>query len=212
MKTFETEKHNIPEGATHYREETNRDSFAWVCFYPTPKLTIDGVSISGVDLAVSGESLNNLKPIPQTNIETPEEKEALDLINTTLQQYEMSKLSGKSEWVNGDEVVISSKSKSQWFVVGVSPVTKTSTVCISNTGELKSFHTSSLKKPETPQQREERERLEDGQSLYELVQSLWCTVDSKYTPHPFSSPMVDDKTKEMYARLARAVDYRKEGD
>lgn len=32
MKTFETEKGNIPEGATHYADETNADYFAWVKF------------------------------------------------------------------------------------------------------------------------------------------------------------------------------------
>ena len=29
MKTFETEKHNIPEGATHYFNETSEEHFAW---------------------------------------------------------------------------------------------------------------------------------------------------------------------------------------
>lgn len=29
MKTFETEKYNIPEGATHYVNETNEMHFAW---------------------------------------------------------------------------------------------------------------------------------------------------------------------------------------
>ena len=29
MNTFETEKHNIPEGATHYANETKGDEFAW---------------------------------------------------------------------------------------------------------------------------------------------------------------------------------------
>jgi hypothetical protein len=29
IKTFETESHNIPEGATHYLNETGTDCFAW---------------------------------------------------------------------------------------------------------------------------------------------------------------------------------------
>ncbi|AUR94935.1 hypothetical protein NVP1199A_69 [Vibrio phage 1.199.A._10N.286.55.C10] len=83
------------------------------------------------------------------NIEvTKEEDEAFGLIDNQVSE----------EWKNGDECVISQKSKSKWLVVGVSPLTKTSTVCVSNTGELKSFHTEQLKKPETPQQREDRER------------------------------------------------------
>lgn len=32
MKTFLTEKNNIPEGATHYADETVMDYFAWVKF------------------------------------------------------------------------------------------------------------------------------------------------------------------------------------
>ncbi|AUR90725.1 hypothetical protein NVP1149O_71 [Vibrio phage 1.149.O._10N.286.55.A12] len=94
--------------------------------------------------------------------ETPEEKEVLDSIDSA----------GDAEWKNGDECVISQKSKSKWLVVGVSPLTKTSTVCVSNTGELKSFHTEQLKKPETPQQREDRERLEAIDAMCWSVHSL----------------------------------------
>ena len=37
---------------------------------------------------------------------------------------------------------------------------------------------------ETKEDLEKREREENGKSLYELVQNLWCSVDSKYTAHP----------------------------
>lgn len=73
------------------------------------------------------------------------------------------------EWKNGDECVISTKSKSKWFVVGINPLTKTSTICISNEGEFKSFHTHQLKKPETPEQKAEREKMEEAE---EMIQCL----------------------------------------
>lgn len=62
---------------------------------------------------------------------------------------------------------------------------------------------------ETPQQREERERLENGRALFELVQCIWSDVDDRYEAHPYDSPVVDDVTKEMYARLASELNYRK---
>lgn len=67
MKTFETEKHNIPEGATHYANETEADYFAWVKF-------IDGKSwrimpnTEYYNEWKQGE-LPNTQPIPQTEDE-----------------------------------------------------------------------------------------------------------------------------------------------
>jgi hypothetical protein len=214
MKTFETEKHNIPEGATHYFDETSDEHFAW--WNDDNQMLLDPENANEWVVPNAYDDVSSPIPIPQTNIETPEEKEALDLIDTTPHQAasltlresnahdvlndavdgvmmseeiiprehlvkmveqqtiamkclndELNALrDGEPEWKNGDEVVISSKSKSQWFVVGVSPIRKTSTVCVSNTGELKSFHTNQLSKPETPQQHEERERLEAAYDLY----------------------------------------------
>ncbi|AUS01785.1 hypothetical protein NVP1291O_71 [Vibrio phage 1.291.O._10N.286.55.F6] len=71
MKTFETEKHNIPEGATHYYHSiggvgfyklTNSSWEFWQYFYNCWKPVCDN--------NCAFEAI----PIPQTNIETPEEK------------------------------------------------------------------------------------------------------------------------------------------
>tara|TARA_B100001105_G_scaffold251623_1_gene241699 strand:- start:2415 stop:2837 length:423 start_codon:yes stop_codon:yes gene_type:complete len=70
-------------------------------------------------------------------------------------------------------------------------------------------HDVEFRKPETQEEKKEREMAENGKALYELVQNLWCSVDSKYMAHPYNSPMVDSKTKEMYSMLAVAVEYRK---
>ncbi|AUS01397.1 hypothetical protein NVP1284A_70 [Vibrio phage 1.284.A._10N.286.55.A5] len=220
MKTFETERHNIPEGATHYRDECKDMHFVWIKFKDSKMM----VWINAYWYEEDG--FDNVKPIPQTNIETPEEKGALDLIDTTPQQYE-SVASKDVEWDGeglppvGCQCIFRPKNPElvKKYSVFSDAIGRKVTIMFHDeglavpkwAGRYESFRASDFAAIETPQQREERERLDNGQSLYELVQSLWCTVDSKYTPHPYSSPMVDDKTKEMYARLARAVDYRKEG-
>ncbi|AUS00347.1 hypothetical protein NVP1273O_70 [Vibrio phage 1.273.O._10N.286.54.C7] len=125
--------------------------------------------------------------------ETPEEKEVLDSIESV----------DDVEWKNGDECVISQKSKSKWLVVGVSPLAKTSTVCVSNAGELKSFHTDQLKKPETPQQREDRERLEAAGYLL----GDWFNAIGKDMPE-WSS--INEDVKAHYLRIVDETNYRKE--
>ena len=100
MKTFETEKHNIPEGATHYSEEQLGAYFCWyIVSTDSAKIAVlDGVGfgLNWHDCEHGEQFGDNIKPIPQTNIETPEEKEALDLIDTTPHQYETSKFSGNN--------------------------------------------------------------------------------------------------------------------
>lgn len=130
--------------------------------------------------------------------ETPEEKEVLDGIESA----------GEVEWKNGDECVISQKSKSKWLVVGVSPLAKTSTVCVSNTGELKSFHTDQLKKPETPQQRKDREQLENGKAIYDLMCSIELNHDIAGTPNTWAE--LRDEWQSVYIKLAEEVGYKKE--
>lgn len=116
MKTFETEKNNIPEGATHYSNETTMLMLCWF-------MESDGKWwVRTCNDAYWHECEHNenerydLNRIPQTNIETPEEKEALDLIDTTPHQYEMSKFSGnkprtKVEYVKCEFIKLSDAAK-----------------------------------------------------------------------------------------------------
>ena len=76
MKTFDTEKHNIPEGATHYREAQAIAAFIWVkvsgkvaYVWGFNQWEVIHFDVEGLDI----------KPIPQTK---------------------------EVEWVNGDECVI----------------------------------------------------------------------------------------------------------
>lgn len=95
MKTFLTEKHNIPEGATHYADETVLGYFAWVKFVDGERWRImpDSMSLN----TWHREDTCNIKPIPQTNIETPEEKEALDTMKGISREHLMKMINQQSE-------------------------------------------------------------------------------------------------------------------
>ena len=174
MKTFETEKHNIPEGATHYRDEDCSYKFTWITLKGEGLYIWDG-DFWGLRVAASHFYIT-VKPIPQTNIETPEGKEALDSIkpmhlrdyqkNTTPHQYE-SVASKEVEWVNGDKCIYQGK---EWQFVSILSEYFHSTAVLFNvdTEELKQVPADSLSK-ETPQQREDRERAE---AIYEMCSSV----------------------------------------
>ncbi|AUR94705.1 hypothetical protein NVP1197A_67 [Vibrio phage 1.197.A._10N.286.54.F2] len=170
MKTFETEKGNIPEGATHYG--------IYGC-----DTEVYFKKDNGVFLQWQHENWNLssfahhkwVKPIPQTNIETPEEKEALDSIDVKLiKPREPSKpVITKIEWggaglppvgslckVNRDPFVYRVMYSSEYVVI-VQNLDNDNTTAHGMDIILdlrKGDYTFS--KPETPQQREEREREE----------------------------------------------------
>ena len=81
MKTFETMKHNIPEGATHYQEEGDEYLFAW--FSKTDdslRIFVPESPFPSWNECSAYHYEDLIKPIPT---ETPEEKEALDTIEKT---------------------------------------------------------------------------------------------------------------------------------
>lgn len=176
MKTFETEKHNIPEGATHYRNEDKDSLFTWLKVDDAIELWCDILRRWRGAGSHVNRIMSQIVPIPQTNIETPEDKAALDLIDTTPHQYE-SVASKEAEWVSGlppvgveCEYAFSGGNYSDWFECEILYVGK-QCVFIKTKDEnlIKSFGCEELsveicntkfRKPETPQQREEREREE----------------------------------------------------
>lgn len=184
MNTFETEKHNIPEGATHYMNQTSYSHFAW-CRYANDRLyaTLPG-EIEWVH--VSEDIFDrNIKPIPQTNIGTPEEKEALDSINSNLiKTREPSKsVITKVEWggaglpavgVECEAVFIEHEHKGygKFLILGYHD----NYVWMEYIGELsnKSKHYTSkvnmvkFRKPETEAERVERER---ANAIYDMCAS-----------------------------------------
>ena len=183
MKTYETEKHNTPKGATHYQDEAEYNNFAWCKGVGSGEFMVKMLDDEDWDIEQESLYINYIKPIPQTK---------------------------EVEWVNGDECLYMN-SNTIHTVIGRDDKYKDSFWCKSSCGNINLLDAACLSKPETKEEQEKREREENGQSLYELVQNLWCSVDSKYTAHPYDSPMVDSKTKEMYSMLAVAVEYRKGG-
>ena len=214
MKTFETEKHNIPEGATHYRDECKDFTFVWVKQIAGKEYVWD--ADSWYEAVVINRDLE-IKPIPQTNIETPEEKEALDSIDVKLiKPREPSKpVITKVEWGGSGLPTVGSLCKvnrdsftyrvmySSEYVVIVQNLDNDNTTAHGMDIILdlrKGDYTFS--KPETPKQREERERLEAAYDLYCQVIDPDTSFDKFFNFGPL---------KDIYTKIVDKTGYRKEG-
>lgn len=211
MKTFLTEKHNIPEGATHYRDETNFDSFAWYCDGPTPRLIVDGDVRFGYQLAVSGENLNSLKPIPQTNIETPEEKEVFDSMKQRNDQSEINKPSW-AKWSIGDSVTKTKGSSWTGKVVGYYSTSLTSkgyaVESETEKGSVQIYPEAALCSVETEAERVERERLEAAYCLYVVAQESLDVIG-----YESFQQFTDDKVQvKFWLAIVDKTNYRMESE
>jgi dihydrofolate reductase (trimethoprim resistance protein) len=128
--------------------------------------------------------MSQIVPIPQTNIETPEEKEALDLIDTTPHQYEMSKFVDSknlpeppwAKWSIGDSVTKTKGSSWSGKVVGYYSTSLTSkgyaVESPTESGSVQIYPEAALCSVETTQQREERERSEWIESFVHKVKHI----------------------------------------
>ena len=195
MKTFLTEKHNIPEGATHYRNECDKRHFLWV------KVDGDDVTVyidsEGEFLSANwlkgGRYIGSVKPIPQANIETPEEKEV--------------------EWINGDTVEYHNKHEGEGGIltfVGIHPTHKDHAVLYGKhlNGGYMSAPLSMLSKPETEAERAERERLEAAYDLY-------CEFTNSNQEDATCMSMYGFKMSQVQRKWLAIVDktnYRKESE
>lgn len=172
-KTFEDMKHNIPDGATHYRNECESFLFTWF------KETDSGIKFyeeASQNWSLIGRHVNNLKSkmvkIP-SQIETPEEKEALDMIDTTSKQVESLAKGDVVEWKNGDECIYNGE-----LYVYQCVASWDSDACILS-GKSRNSHSltdawiEELSKPEPKEQKAERERLEAAYDLY----CDWCVAN-----------------------------------
>lgn len=236
MKTFETEKHNIPEGATHQYKHLfgiefykldkegswmywNPNNYCWryipnnkPSFTPIPipqastetpedkkwdgkglppvgakcryfvanikdfplknhmrPMTcvahvggFDGLTNNGLAVLVSDDfsfsTVCNESWIQEFgNQQQREEKEALDVIDTTPQQSE-SVSSKEVEWVNGDECLCNGEEFK--FVSYMCKPEEDYAVIWRSFSGVEVVYKTQISKPETPQQREEREREE----------------------------------------------------
>lgn len=156
MKTFETEKNNIPKGATHYSDETKYMTFCWFMF-------------DGKDWYLKGEKmqewshctntdwvLNIAKPIPQTKEVGAEDG------------------AGVLEWKNGDKCIyegnlydyqcVSSWDENSCILSGASPESKTFT----------DAWIDELSRAGTEAERIEREELEAAEAMVEIFEKAAC--------------------------------------
>ncbi|AUS02086.1 hypothetical protein NVP2095A_05 [Vibrio phage 2.095.A._10N.286.46.E10] len=143
MKTFETEKGNIPEGATHYRNEDKNSLFTWLKVSDDIKLWCDILD----DWRGIGSHVNcimdKITPIPQTK---------------------------EVEWVNGDACRYANEIKHEYIYIGEHPHGDGHYVFSEEKG-ITYIANGYLLEPETEAERKEREELEAAYDLYCTVQS-----------------------------------------
>ena len=164
-------------------------------------------------------ALENQMNIDNLATQTPEEKEALDLIDTTPHQYEMSKFSG-NEW-NGEGL----PPVGVWFEISANLANTVWNKCrvvhyhnnlawldfecneIMNL--IKNLNNNVIRPTESPQQREERERLEAAYDLY-----CHTTKSRGDMPYGFEYFLDTSKTGYLvdYLAIVDKTKYKKGGE
>lgn len=194
MKTFETEKGNIPEGATHYLNETNTDCFAWYR-EDTKEVMVSAYATPEWEPAGKDESLDTMVAIPE-----PEWVNGLPPVGV---ECEIKHKDATPDWAQPD-------------------FHKTKVIAYGN--ELVIFHNENtcngkhesvgaiseylFRKPKTPQQREEREKLEAAYDLYCEVQ-----IATKATAcESFESFNINEHTVKFWSTIVDKTNYRMKGD
>ncbi|QYW02842.1 hypothetical protein [Vibrio phage BUCT006] len=178
-KTFEDMKHNIPEGATHYHNESDGHHFCW--FKVDGNKWFVNCPDQGAKWYKCSREHHRIGIVQFLQTESPEEREALDMIDTTSKQVE--------SLANGDVV--------EWDGEGLPPVGVECEKVFDGRSQIVTplyydDHKSGMvmfyyrdsgkhvaldydwclvenctfRKPESPEQKAERERLEGGYRLY----------------------------------------------
>ena len=186
MKTFETEKHNIPEGATHYSDEDAGFRFAWY-------KKVEGVGLIWIpddfekwcplsDQEEFGDDCVKEIPIPQTKgVEW--DGEGLPPVGCKIKtKHGVSEVLSTSDWDGG--------------VVTYSYDDGMSIGCAWN-------NKSWVNPIETEEQRKEREELEAAEDLYNTYMRTWNNAYIGWGA-------LDDKNKEAFLTIVRKTGYRVE--
>ncbi|CAM0051744.1 hypothetical protein VPHF89G1_0004 [Vibrio phage F89 g1] len=108
------------------------------------------------------------------------------------------------EWKNGDECVYKHQPDVTYMFVGMHPVNSRSAVCWNEKEGIAQIHIDFISKPETPQQREERERLEAAYDLY----CIMCGIEgyAKFDLIDFSKTKKDSA---VWLAIVDKTNYRK---
>lgn len=185
MKTFETEKHNIPEGATHYLNETDTDCFAWYR-EDTKEVMVDGYVAPEWESAGKDENLADMKPIPQTKeVEWDGEYQ----------------LEGGKDWFKYKTTYTSSSG--DMFAMCLVPS--------ANKGkpfeQYLDLATTKVRALETEAERAERERLE---AAYDLYRDYCDGTSFKGVGFDLFKDPTDNR--EVWLAIVRKTGYRKESE
>ncbi|AUR92772.1 hypothetical protein NVP1177O_07 [Vibrio phage 1.177.O._10N.286.45.E10] len=186
MKTFETEKGNIPEGATHYRNEDKNSLFTWLKVSDDIKLWCDILD----DWRGIGSHVNcimdKITPIPQTK---------------------------EVEWVNGDTAYVKGCSHDEITFIGLA-MNKNVAICECVTSGraviLDRFWVLDLlkEKPETEAERKEREELE---AAYDLL-CVGNRALSVTAPCTFDEFKLDKPQCDFWLSIVRKTNYKVKGE
>jgi putative ribosome biogenesis GTPase RsgA len=129
MKTFETEKNNIPDGATHYTNETDADYFAWFKGVESGDFAVMVIGTSSWVRGRKSYYINLVKPIPQAK---------------------------EVEWVSGDKCSYEADNDSHTFIAMTSDSKCCIRYDVAN--NFFEVCIGEISKPETEVERVERER------------------------------------------------------
>lgn len=195
MKTFLTEKHNIPEGATHYANETDTDCFIWYR-EDTNEVMVNGYVINEWEGAGKDENLTDLKPIPQTK-EVDWNGEGLPPVGEKVMcSYTDTDCDGWCD-MHGPSDVIAYHGDYVW---------------IAHHGKFNRVHelcNVEFEKPETPEQRKEREELKAAYDLYSCISKESLCRARTATFEEFNKGMMTS-CREEYLAIVRKTGYRVE--
>ncbi|AUR88240.1 hypothetical protein NVP1111B_46 [Vibrio phage 1.111.B._10N.286.45.E6] len=195
MKTFETEKRNIPEGATHYSDEQDGSYFCWFAINgEVAKICVlDGVGFVNEWHRCTNEHRGaDVKPIPQTK---------------------------EVEWINGlppvgveCEMIFQGKGKlitPLYFTDFVDGLvlfyhSSNSKPHCDDTYDWALVENCTFRKPETPEQKLERERIEAAKYLY----SKHCVA----VKHPFKDLDNNSELLNAWLVIVDETNYKVKGE
>lgn len=198
MKTFETEKNNIPEGATHYQEPDCEHIFAWF------KLDGDKLSIK----------------VPGCNKDFDWDECKLDYYKgkiTPIPKPENTEWNGEGLPPVGEECEFKKHFESEsrfvkCFVVGETKDKEWLVIHCYNGDELHFAHKTKgvfeFRKPESPEEKERRERLEAAEELHDIAQDAYFSEDGGRDGSA-TWDKAPDRVRNMYLAIVDKTNYRK---
>lgn len=167
---------------------------------------------------ITVEQINRMHAEKFGKIESPEEKEAFDtikeidfdqpVIRSSIGENEsigfrLKSGSDDSEWKNGDKCMIRGER-----LVYIGESVEAGIHCVQELGTClyRNAHISVIKKPESPKQKVERERLEAAYDLY-LAR---LSISEDYTPYTYDEFLSEKNTKLGFLVIVDKTGYRKE--